>query len=42
LFVNIEFCKREKADFDPSYHIVKIILVLCQNCLNQLDVNKKY
>jgi hypothetical protein len=41
LFVNIEFCERQKADFEPSSHFVKILLVVCQNCLNQLDVNKQ-
>jgi hypothetical protein len=30
-----------KADFEPSSHFVQILLVLCQNCLNQLDVNKQ-
>jgi hypothetical protein len=29
------------ADFEPSSHFVKILLVVCQNCLNQLDVNKQ-
>jgi hypothetical protein len=41
LFVNIEFRERQKADFEPSSHFVKILLVVCQNCLNQLDVNKQ-
>jgi hypothetical protein len=39
--VNIEFRERQKADFEPSSHFVKILLVVCQNCLNQLDVNKQ-
>jgi hypothetical protein len=35
LFVNIEF--REHIS-----HFVQILLVVCQNCLNQLDVNKPH
>jgi hypothetical protein len=34
LFVNIEFRERQKADLEPSSHFVKILLVVCQNCLN--------
>jgi hypothetical protein len=41
LFVNIEFRERQKADFEPSSHFVKILLVVCQNCLNQFDKNKQ-
>jgi ribosomal protein S27E len=41
LSVNIEFRERQKPDFEPSSHFVKILLVVCQNCLNQLDVNKQ-
>jgi hypothetical protein len=37
--VNIEFRERQKANFEPSSQFVKILLVVCQNCLNQLDVN---
>jgi hypothetical protein len=41
LFVNIVFRDRQKADFEQSSHFVKILLLVCQNCLNQLDVNKQ-
>jgi hypothetical protein len=34
LFVNIEFCERIS-------HFVQILLVVCQYCLIQLDVNKQ-
>jgi hypothetical protein len=27
----------QKADFEPSSHFVQILLVVCINCLNQLD-----
>jgi hypothetical protein len=41
-----QFCKywvslAQKADFEPSSYFVQILLVVCQNCLNQLDVNKQ-
>jgi hypothetical protein len=39
--VNIEFRESQKADCEPSSHFVKILLVVCKNCLNQLDVNKQ-
>jgi ribosomal protein S27E len=39
--VNKEFRERKKADFEPISHFVQILLVNCQNCLNQLDVNKQ-
>jgi ribosomal protein S27E len=39
--VNVEFFERQKADLEPSSHFVKILLVVCQNCLNQLDVHKQ-
>jgi hypothetical protein len=35
--LNIEFHELQKADFEPSSHFVKILLVVCPNCLNQLD-----
>jgi hypothetical protein len=40
------FCKywvswAQKADFEPISNFVQILLVVCQNCRNQLDANKQ-